>query len=73
VLGPDGIPVLTDPKQVAARPKLAALAVMVHGDRKEVIETFLDGLKHLSDSNALYYYEHAHGMASCRYARPWRS
>jgi hypothetical protein len=64
VLGPDDIPLLSEPKQVVAQPKLAALAVMAHGNRKEVIETFLDGLQHLTRDYALYYYEHVHSLAA---------
>ncbi|MBG0825238.1 hypothetical protein HS048_31605 [Planomonospora sp. ID91781] len=59
VLGPDGVPVITDPQQAAARPELAAMAVMVHGRERKVVEAFAAALAELPDDHAPKYYEHA--------------
>ncbi|MBG0820959.1 hypothetical protein HS048_09455 [Planomonospora sp. ID91781] len=64
VLGPDGIPVITDPQQAAARPELAAMAVMVHGRQRKVVEAFAAALAELPDDHAPKYYEHAYSMSA---------
>jgi hypothetical protein len=65
VLGPDEIPVITDPAAVAAQPELAMLGVMAHGRNRKVLQTFTDALKAMEDSeHALSYYEYAYLMAS---------
>ncbi|WP_239319415.1 hypothetical protein [Planomonospora parontospora] len=64
VLGPDGIPVVTDPQQAAAQPELAALAVMVHGRQRKVVEAFAAALAELPDDHAPKYYEHAYSMSA---------
>jgi hypothetical protein len=67
-LGPDHIPVITDPTEVAAQPDLATLAVMAHGRRREVAEAFIDGIfrkgiTRLSYQHAVQYNEYAWHMA----------
>jgi hypothetical protein len=64
VLGPGTIPAITDPQQAAAHPDLAALAVMAHGERREVAEAFVAGTRQLSREHALQYNEHAHNMST---------
>ncbi|MBG0813329.1 hypothetical protein HS045_03725 [Planomonospora sp. ID82291] len=64
VLGPDGIPAITDPQQAAARPELAAMAVMVHGRQRKVVEAFAAALAELPDDHAPKYYEHAYSMSA---------
>ncbi|WP_344855493.1 hypothetical protein [Planomonospora alba] len=64
VLGPDTIPVITDPQQAAAQPELAAMAVMVHGRDRKVVEAFTAGLTELPKGDAPQYYEHAYSMSA---------
>ncbi|WP_244894019.1 hypothetical protein [Planobispora rosea] len=65
VLGPDDIPVITDPQQAAAQPELATLAVMMHGRReRKVVEAFTTALADLPGDHAPKYYEYAFSMAA---------
>jgi hypothetical protein len=64
VLGPEEIPVLTDPKEIASDPELAALKVMAHGHREDVREIFAEGIERLPDDYALEYYEHVRRMTA---------
>ncbi|MBG0825233.1 hypothetical protein HS048_31580 [Planomonospora sp. ID91781] len=64
VLGPDGIPAITDPQQAAAQPELAAMAVMVHGRQRKVVEAFATALAELPGEHAPKYYEHAYSMSA---------
>ncbi|GGL09017.1 hypothetical protein [Planomonospora parontospora] len=64
VLGPAGIPAITDPQQAAAQPELAAMAVMVHGRQRKVVEAFAAALAELPDDHAPKYYEHAYSMSA---------
>jgi hypothetical protein len=68
VVGPDQIPVITDPHEAAAQPDLAALAVMAHGWQRKVTQAFVDGLfgqgiTRLSYEHAVQYNEYAWHMA----------
>lgn len=64
VLGPDRIPVLTNPAEVKARPELAAMSVMAHGDLRPVREVFIEGLKDLEPDNGALCYDYAYKLAS---------
>ncbi|MFC4063281.1 hypothetical protein ACFOWE_33790, partial [Planomonospora corallina] len=64
VLGPDAIPAITDPQQAAAWPELAAMAVMVHGRDRKVVEAFTAALAELPGEHAPQYYEHAYSMSA---------
>ncbi|GAA3441687.1 hypothetical protein [Planomonospora venezuelensis] len=64
VLGPADIPAITDPRQAAAQPELAALAVMVHGRERKVVEAFAAALADLPADHAPKYYEHAYSMSA---------
>ena len=63
VLGPDGIPAITDPQEAAAHPDLAAMSVMVHGRNRKVIEAFTAALTYMTDEHAPEYYEYAYSMS----------
>lgn len=64
VLGPDGIPAITDPQEAAAHPDLAAMSVMVHGRNRKVIEAFTAALTYMTDEHAPEYYEYAYSMSA---------
>ncbi|MFI7135065.1 hypothetical protein ACIBQ1_56050 [Nonomuraea sp. NPDC050153] len=64
VLGPDGIPAITDPQQATCQPDLAAMSVMVHGHNRKVIEAFAAALAETGDEHAPKYYEYAYSMAA---------
>ncbi|MFI6712630.1 hypothetical protein ACIBF7_39745 [Nonomuraea sp. NPDC050478] len=64
VLGPDDIPIITDPHEASAQPALSALAVMAHGRIRKVIEAFAMALAELRDEHAPKYYEYAYSMAA---------
>lgn len=64
VLGPGDVPVITDPRQAAARPELAAMAVMVHGRDRPVVQTFMAALEFVKPEHAPQYYEYAYRMAA---------
>ncbi|NUW34968.1 hypothetical protein HTZ77_26570 [Nonomuraea sp. SMC257] len=63
VLGPDGIPVITDPQEAAANLGLSAMAVMVHGRDRKVVEAFATALT-ARDEHAPKYYEYAYSMSA---------
>ncbi|MEV1239323.1 hypothetical protein [Nonomuraea sp. NPDC049750] len=64
VLGPDGIPAITDPQEAAAHLDLAAMSVMVHGRDRKVIEAFTAALPDVTDEHAPDYYEYAYDMST---------
>ncbi|MEV0352962.1 hypothetical protein AB0H88_45015 [Nonomuraea sp. NPDC050680] len=64
VLGPDGIPAITDPQEAAAHLDLAALSVMVHGLDRKVIEAFTAALPDVTDEHAPDYYEYAYNISA---------
>ncbi|MBE1587264.1 hypothetical protein ACFPOI_02420 [Nonomuraea angiospora] len=64
VLGPDDIPVITDPQEAVARPALAIMAVMAHGRDRKVVEAFAMALAELRDEHATKYYEYAYSMSA---------
>ncbi|MFE3449502.1 hypothetical protein ACFXJ8_11260 [Nonomuraea sp. NPDC059194] len=64
VLGPDVIPAVTDLSYAIERPELAAVSVMVHGERRDVIEVFLTSLEKVDPEHAPQYYEYAYRLAS---------
>ncbi|WP_327584329.1 hypothetical protein OHA25_52450 [Nonomuraea sp. NBC_00507] len=63
VLGPDGIPVITDPQEAADHLALSAMSVMVHGRDRKVVEAFATALNDTRDDHAPKYYEYAYSMA----------
>ncbi|MEU4234629.1 hypothetical protein AB0F17_61020 [Nonomuraea sp. NPDC026600] len=64
VLGPDGVPVIIDPKEAAAHPDLAAMSVMIHGHNRKVLEAFTAALTYMTDEHAPEYYEYAYSMSA---------
>jgi hypothetical protein len=64
VLGPGEVPVIKRPEEAAEHPEWAAMAVMVHGHDRAVVETFMKGLDLMKPDYAPQYYEHALGMAA---------
>ncbi|MEV4578054.1 hypothetical protein AB0K16_32885 [Nonomuraea jabiensis] len=64
VLGPDDIPVITDPQEAVARPAMAIMAVMAHGRDRKVVEAFAMALAELRDEHAAKYYEYAYSMSA---------
>jgi hypothetical protein len=64
VLGPGDVPVITDAEEAAARPELAAMAVMAHGRHRPVAAAFVAALSSLKIDHAPQYYEYAYGMAA---------
>ncbi|MBN6053462.1 hypothetical protein JYK22_16090 [Nonomuraea sp. RK-328] len=64
VLGPDGIPAIIDPQEAAANLGLSAMAVMVHGRDRKVVEAFATALTELRDEHAPKYYEYAYSMSA---------
>lgn len=63
VLGPDQVPVITEEKEAAARPALAAMAVMFHGRNRAVIEAFVRAMRPGETEHAPEYLEYAYNMA----------
>ncbi|GGK71157.1 hypothetical protein Sme01_26840 [Sphaerisporangium melleum] len=61
--GPDLTPVITDAKEAAAHPELAALSVMAHGENPDVTKAFVASMMHI-DRDAPQYYEYAYRLAS---------
>jgi hypothetical protein len=58
VIGPDRVPVLTDPEVAAQSPELAVLSAMAHGagpDGDKVLSAFLAGLRTISDNQSDLY------------------
>ncbi|MGI5281831.1 hypothetical protein ACQEVF_00735 [Nonomuraea polychroma] len=64
IVGPDRIPVLTDPNQMAADLLTAALSVMAHGQLPEVAEAFVKLLTDLPDDDAASLFGYTIDMAS---------
>ncbi|MCO5995932.1 hypothetical protein [Actinoallomurus rhizosphaericola] len=65
VLGPDQVPAITDQKEAAAHPELAALAVMMHGMHKPVVKTFVTAVAVPGTPGyAPHYYEYTYAMAA---------
>ncbi|MGN9842068.1 hypothetical protein ACTMTI_28475 [Nonomuraea sp. H19] len=64
VLGPDGIPAITDPQEAADHLGLAAMSVMVHGRDRKIIEAFAAALNETRDEHAPKYHEYAYSMSS---------
>ncbi|WP_246610518.1 hypothetical protein [Nonomuraea rhizosphaerae] len=64
VLGPDGIPVITDPQEAAANLQLASMSVMVHGRDRKVVEAFVAAMAETRDEHAPKYTEYAYSMAT---------
>ncbi|MFG1956520.1 hypothetical protein [Nonomuraea sp. NPDC049028] len=64
VLGPDDVPVITDPQEAAAHPDLAAMSVMIHGLNRKVVEAFAAALADVTDEHAPKYYEYAYSMSA---------
>ena len=65
VLGPDRVPAITMPEEAAAHPELAAMAVMMHGLQKPVVEAFVTAVKVPgAPGYAPHYYEYAYKMAA---------
>ncbi|MEU6715195.1 hypothetical protein ABZ897_27330 [Nonomuraea sp. NPDC046802] len=64
VLGPDGIPVITDAEEALAHLDLSAMSVMVHGRDRTVIEAFATALAKSDNDHAVQYHEYAYSMAS---------
>jgi hypothetical protein len=59
VIGPDRVPVLTDPEVAAQSPELAVLSAMAHGadidDGTKVLAAFVASLRTISDNQANLY------------------
>ncbi|WP_433183145.1 hypothetical protein [Actinoallomurus sp. CA-150999] len=64
VLGPNDVPVITDPVEAAAHPELAAMGVMMHGRREPVLKAFVDALELVESGDAPQYLEYAYNMAA---------
>jgi hypothetical protein len=64
VLGPDGIPVITDAAQAADCLELATVSVMAHGENRPVVEAFVAALAKVGGDYAPQYYEYAYNVAS---------
>ncbi len=62
-VGPQQVPVITDPVRVAASPGLGVLSVAMHGDEPGVCEAFMTGLASVPPELGSAYYETAH--AAC--------
>lgn len=58
-LGPSRLPVITDPRQIAARPDIAAVALAAHPS-KETIRAFFEGLRGMPPEVINKYIEDAH-------------
>ncbi|MEV4114392.1 hypothetical protein [Nonomuraea sp. NPDC049695] len=63
IVGPDRIPVLTDPEQMAADLLTAALSVMAHGHLPKVAEAFVKLLDGLPDDDAASLFGYTIDMA----------
>jgi hypothetical protein len=55
---------MTDPEEAATHPELAAMAVMVHGRNRPVVEAFVAALEFVKPDHAPQYYEYAYRMAA---------
>ena len=63
MLGPEQIPIITDPLQVAAQPDLATIGIMAHGQTREVAEAFVNGIDQLKPEHAKQYDGYAKAIA----------
>ncbi|MFI7640208.1 hypothetical protein [Nonomuraea sp. NPDC049400] len=63
IVGPDRIPVLTDPQKMAADLLTAALSVMAHGHLPKVAEAFVKLLEDLPDDDAASLFGYTIDMA----------
>ncbi|GLZ11002.1 hypothetical protein Acsp04_12370 [Actinomadura sp. NBRC 104425] len=60
VVGPEQIPMITDPTEAAARLGMAVLSVSAHGEKhRKVVEALMAAL----DGDTPQYYEHAYNIA----------
>lgn len=65
VLGPSGIPVITDAAEAAANIELALLSVMAHGESDErVVAAFMEALKAVPREKGNTYNEHCWNVSS---------
>jgi hypothetical protein len=63
-IGPDQIPVLAEPAQIADRPGLGTLSVLTHGEsRADVVEAFLEAMHRLPPDEGAQYYEYVYALA----------
>jgi hypothetical protein len=62
-LGPDGLPIITDPSEVAARPDIAAVAVAAHPTLR-TIRAFFQGLREMPQEAVDKYIEDAHRICA---------
>ncbi|WP_046471618.1 RpnC/YadD family protein [Allosalinactinospora lopnorensis] len=60
VIGPDAVPVITDPGQAAQSPELAVLSTLTHGSvsKTEVIDALCTGLAEIDHAQARLYTEY---------------
>jgi len=63
IVGPSHIPVLCDPKSMAADPLMAAFSAMAHGHRREVAEAFVKLLDDLPADDATELFGYSVDMA----------
>jgi hypothetical protein len=64
VLGPDGVPAITDAQQAAAHLELAVMSVMIHGRERKVVEAFVNALTETRDEHGAQYSEYAYSMSA---------
>lgn len=64
VLGPNDVPIITDPAEAAAHPELAAMGVMMHGRQEPVLKAFVDALELVEPGYGPQYLEYAYNMAA---------
>ncbi|MCO6011065.1 hypothetical protein NE236_39530 [Actinoallomurus purpureus] len=69
VLGPNDVPIITDPAEAAAHPELAAMGVMMHGRQESVLKAFVNALEVIEPDNAPQYLEYAYNMAAAAVRR----
>lgn len=63
-VGPEQVPPIIDPLEIAANPGLGALSVAMHGGTHGVAEAFVTGLSLLTPEAGPTYYENAYSMPS---------
>lgn len=57
-IGPDRVPIVTDPDEASTSPELAVLSAMAHGthpDREKILNALLAGLRTVEDDRASLY------------------
>ena len=60
VIGPSGVPKITDPIEARAAPELAIMAAIAHGDAPDgraTLEAALSALAHVDDEHGMVYYD----------------